>query len=58
MGEFLPDKNALDPEAEAELRGQELAGVLAEVLTSRERQVIALRFGLGGGQRLALEAVG
>jgi len=53
MGEFLPDENALDPEAEAatSLLTTEIAGVLADILSPREQTVLKLRFGLGGGQQ-------
>lgn len=37
---------------------QALSRTLADVLEDRGREVLALRFGLGGGRRLSLERAG
>ena len=41
----------------AKLRGEEIHGVLSS-LSHRERKVIELRYGLGGGEPMTLEEVG
>jgi RNA polymerase primary sigma factor len=59
LGEFVADPEAPSPPAEVDglLQNEDLALVL-EMLTLRERKVIELRFGLGGGRACTLEEVG
>ena len=49
-----------DPEGDrtGDVDMDEAVGKLMDVLRPREQQVLALRFGLGGGQRLSLSQVG
>jgi RNA polymerase primary sigma factor len=59
LAEFLEDHSAtspLDTLAQADLPGQ-IAGSLAR-LSAREREVIRLRFGLGGGDAKTLDEIG
>jgi RNA polymerase sigma factor (sigma-70 family) len=58
--ELLEDSGTQSPEAqmsEAMMR-QEIYSVLGEVLTERERDIIALRYGLTTGETHTLEEVG
>ena len=58
--DFLPDESAEIPEDGAirRLRAAETQRVMSDVLDEREREVIALRYGLGGGSPETLEVVG
>ena len=49
-----------DPEADrtGDIDTDETIGLLMDALRPREQQVLALRFGLGGQQRLSLSQVG
>lgn len=61
LGDFLKDEGVLDPaETAAENSDRELLqSLMKEVLSEKERRIIALRFGLGGGdENLTLEDVG
>lgn len=58
--ELLEDGNTQTPEAkisEAMMR-KEITGVLSEVLTEREKDIITLRYGLATGETHTLEEVG
>jgi len=58
--ELLEDGTTRSPEnqmSDAMMR-QEIAGVLADVLTEREKDIIALRYGLTTGEPRTLEEVG
>ncbi len=58
--ELLEDGNTLSPESrmsESMMR-QEISDVLTEVLTEREKDIIALRYGLTTGEPHTLEEVG
>ncbi len=59
FGEFIEDENAEDPHQEAEVttRDEALRRVL-DLLEIRERTVIELRFGLGGGRPQTLDEIG
>ena len=59
FGDLIPDENAVDPEdaAIATIVRETLRKALA-ALTPREQRVIALRFGMYGGDPLTLEQVG
>ncbi len=59
LGEFISDKNALDPEeyTSKEMLKRELNEVLQE-LTDREEKVLRMRFGLLDGRNRTLEEVG
>jgi RNA polymerase primary sigma factor len=59
LGDFIEDQKAVEPlEAVSEvLQKSEVDAVLA-LLTSRERKIIELRFGLKGGHARTLEEVG
>lgn len=59
FGEFIEDENAEDPHQEAEVttRDEALRRVL-DCLEIRERTVIELRFGLGGGRPQTLDEIG
>ncbi len=60
LGDLLPDERALAPEAAAldsALR-EEAGDVFQNVLTTRERLVLDLRFGLEGARAHALDAIG
>ena len=59
LGQFLPDKNQLLPEDLAELtrRKEALRRILA-TLSNRQRQILELRFGLGGENPCTLEELG
>ncbi len=58
-GDFLPDKDTPEPTEQAgrEMLREEMEAVLAS-LSEREAEVLALRYGLGGGTPLTLEEVG
>lgn len=61
LGDFLEDEGVSDPaEQAAENSDREmLEKLMKEVLSEKERKIIALRFGLGGGdENLTLEDVG
>ncbi len=59
LGDFIADGTAVDPEESAirNISVERLHDVL-ETLTPREKKVIELRYGLGGGSPLTLEDVG
>ena len=59
LGDFIVDTDAVDPFEVALLgtRLDELVGVL-DLLTDRERQVITMRYGLGGTEPCTLDEVG
>jgi RNA polymerase primary sigma factor len=58
LGDFVAGEGPLpEDEVEVALRGQALATALA-ALTEREKQVIVLRYGLGGGDAMTLEQIG
>jgi RNA polymerase primary sigma factor len=59
MSDLIEDINALAPESEASnsLRSLEVARALKE-LNPRLQKVLALRFGLGGGESMTLEQAG
>jgi len=58
--DFIRDENSSSPEeiASNELLKEQMADVLEDVLTERERIVLQLRFGLGDGHQYPLEKVG
>ena len=58
--DFIRDENSSSPEdiASHELLKEQMADVLEDVLTERERIVLQLRFGLGDGHQYPLEKVG
>ena len=58
--ELLEDNSTQSPEAQMNetMRRQEIYAVLGEVLTERERDIIALRYGLTTGETHTLEEVG
>jgi RNA polymerase primary sigma factor len=60
LGDVLADDASTSPEEAATVRTmkQEVQEVLEDVLTSRERLVLQLRFGLGNGHTYPLEQVG
>jgi RNA polymerase primary sigma factor len=60
LGDVLADEASTSPEEAATARTmkQEVQEVLEDVLTSRERLVLQLRFGLGNGHTYPLEQVG
>jgi RNA polymerase primary sigma factor len=60
LGDVLADDTSTSPEEAATVRTmkQEVQEVLEDVLTSRERLVLQLRFGLGNGHTYPLEQVG
>lgn len=59
LGDFLPDSDAVQPSDEASytLLREQLEDVLA-TLTTREQQVLRMRFGLSDGKPHTLEEVG
>ncbi len=59
LGDFIEDDELARPHVavDSKLRGEELAGVLSS-LSHRERKVIELRYGIGGGEPMTLEEVG
>jgi len=56
--EAVPDERDEIEEAEAPMASSAITAILAKSLTEREREIIALRFGLGGGEPETLEEVG
>jgi RNA polymerase primary sigma factor len=60
LGDVLADEASTSPEEAATVRTMkaEVQEVLEDVLTSRERLVLQLRFGLGNGHTYPLEQVG
>ncbi|HYU17444.1 MAG TPA: sigma-70 family RNA polymerase sigma factor [Chloroflexota bacterium] len=60
VGDLVPDAEATDLEAAAERSdlARRLDVALGEALTERERAVLRLRFGLGGGEGQALGDIG
>jgi RNA polymerase primary sigma factor len=60
LGDLLPDVNAIAPENRIfeETLKHEAGLALEELLTPRERLVLALRFGLGNGQVYPLSEIG
>ncbi|MDQ2809000.1 MAG: sigma-70 family RNA polymerase sigma factor [Chloroflexota bacterium] len=60
LRDFVRDETSAAPEemAAQSLLKQEMADVLDDVLTERERIVLQLRFGLGNGHQYPLEKVG
>jgi RNA polymerase primary sigma factor len=58
LGDFVPGEGPLpDEEVEEALRGEALVSALG-ALTEREKQVIVLRYGLGGEEPMTLEQIG
>jgi RNA polymerase primary sigma factor len=58
LGDFVPGEGPLpEDEVERALRGEALATALG-ALTDREKQVIVLRYGLGGADPMTLEQIG
>jgi RNA polymerase primary sigma factor len=59
LGDFIEDDELQRPHVavDSKLRGEELQGVLSS-LSHRERKVIELRYGIGGGEPMTLEEVG
>src|SRR3954454_2111205 len=59
LGDFIEDDELQRPHVavDSKLRGEEINGVLSS-LSHRERKVIELRYGLGGGEPMTLEEVG
>jgi RNA polymerase primary sigma factor len=59
LGDFIEDDELQRPHVavDSKMRGEELAGVLSS-LSHRERKVIELRYGIGGGEPMTLEEVG
>ena len=59
LGDFIEDDELQRPHVavDSKLRGEEILRVLAS-LSEREREVIELRYGLGGGEPMTLEEVG
>jgi RNA polymerase primary sigma factor len=61
LGDFLKDEGVVDPAEQAAENSDRamLKQLMEEVLNEKERKIIALRFGLGGGdENLTLEDVG
>ncbi len=60
VGDLVPDAEATDLEMAAEKSdlARRLDNALGEALTERERAVLRLRFGLGGGEAQALGDIG
>lgn len=60
LGDILVDEqaDAVDRQAYARLLRTEVAKIMAETLNAREREVLARRYGLGGGSPATLEEVG
>ena len=59
FGDMITDENAVDPFEQLEEKDlREGIGGLLKVLTPREREIIKLRFGLGGGRLKTLEDIG
>lgn len=58
--ELLEDGNSLSPESKISesMMRQEISDVLTEVLSDREKEIIALRYGLTTGETHTLEEVG
>lgn len=58
--ELLEDDNAASPESKISesMMRQEISDVLTEVLSEREKEIIALRYGLTTGETHTLEEVG
>lgn len=58
--ELLEDGNSLSPESQISesMMRQEISDVLTEVLSEREKDIIALRYGLTTGETHTLEEVG
>ena len=58
--ELLEDNNARSPESKISesMMRQEISDVLTEVLSEREKEIIALRYGLTTGETHTLEEVG
>ena len=59
LGDFIADDELQRPHVavDSKMRGEELQGVLSS-LSHRERKVIELRYGIGGGEPMTLEEVG
>jgi RNA polymerase primary sigma factor len=58
FGDFVPGEGPLpEEEVEVALRGEALSNALG-ALTEREKQVIVLRYGLGGAEPMTLEQIG
>jgi RNA polymerase primary sigma factor len=60
VGDLVPDEEAIDLQTAAEKSdlAYRLDAALGEALTDRERAVLRLRFGLGGGEAQALGEIG
>ena len=58
LGDFLPDERATGPAEAAAAEGvKRQVGAALGSLTERERRVLELRYGIGGGEGRTLEAV-
>lgn len=60
LGDMLVDDGAIpvDRQAYQRVLRTALAGVMADILSSREQDVLSLRFGLGDGSPITLDEVG
>ena len=58
--ELLEDNSAMTPEAQISdtMMRQDIYGVLAEVLSDREKEIVIMRYGLENGEARTLEEVG
>jgi RNA polymerase primary sigma factor len=59
VGDFVMDENDLGPEtlAHQEMLKQEAERAMLDALNARERMVLQMRYGLGGGHIYSLEAI-
>lgn len=59
LGDFVEDEDRVSPEdsAATQLLKEQIASILS-TLTDRERKIIKMRFGIGGGKSHTLEEVG
>jgi RNA polymerase primary sigma factor len=59
FGDMIADENAEDPLEELEEKDARASlGGMLKVLTPREREIMKLRYGLGGGRQKTLEDIG
>jgi RNA polymerase primary sigma factor len=59
FGDMISDENAEDPlEKLEEKDARAILGGMLKVLTPREREIMKLRYGLGGGRQRTLEDIG
>jgi RNA polymerase primary sigma factor len=59
FGDMITDENAEDPLGQLEEKDlRSSLSTLLDVLTSRERDIVKLRYGLGGGKEKTLEDIG